>query len=66
MINSAKTYGMMISRSLTAWPVFPDLFVGGGIVKMVGELKILGIVLGSKLTFESHVRSVAATDLWKF
>ena len=28
---------------------------------MVGELKILGVVIDSKLTFESHVRSVAAS-----
>ena len=61
LINSAKTYGMMISRSRTAWPTFPDLFFGGNIVKMVGELKILGAVLDSKLTFESHVRSVVAS-----
>ena len=45
LINSAKTYGMMTSRSRTAWPMFPDLFVGGRIVKMVDELKILGAVL---------------------
>ena len=31
--------------------MFPDIFVGGSIVKMVGELKILGVVLDSKLTF---------------
>ena len=41
--------------------MFPDLFVGGSIVKMLGELTILGIVLDSNVTFESHVRSVAAS-----
>ena len=61
LINLAKNYCIMISISLTAWPTFPDLLVGGSIVKMVGELKILGVVIDSKLTFESHVRSVAAT-----
>ena len=45
LINSAKTDGMMISRSQTEWPTFPDLFVGGSIVKMVGELKILVVVI---------------------
>ena len=44
LIISAKTYSMMISRSRTAWPTFPDLFVGGCIVQMVGGLKILGVV----------------------
>ena len=29
------------------------------IVKMVGELKILGLVIDSKMTFQSHVRIVA-------
>ena len=47
LINSAKTYGRMISRSRNAWPTFPDLFVGSTIVKMVGELKILGVVMDS-------------------
>ena len=61
LVNVAKTYGMMISRSQTAWPMFPDLFIVGNIVKMVGELKILVVVLDSKLTFESHVRFVAAS-----
>ena len=42
--------------------MFPDLFVGGSIVKMVGELKILGVAMDSKLTFESHVRSEAASE----
>ena len=41
--------------------MFPDLFVGGRIVKKVGELKILGVVIYSQLSFESHVRSVAAS-----
>ena len=41
--------------------MFPDLFIGGNIVKMVGELKILVVVLDSKLTFEGHVRFVAAS-----
>ena len=53
LINASKTYAMMISRWQTAWPMFPDLFVGGSIVKMVYELKILGVVSNSKLTFES-------------
>ena len=61
LINSAKTYGKMISRSRTALSMFPELFVGGSIVKMVEELKIFDVVLDFKPTFESHVRSVAAS-----
>ena len=30
LINTAKTYGMMISRSLTSWPMFPDSFFWWG------------------------------------
>ena len=45
LMNSAKTYGKMISRSQTAWPTFSDLFIGGRFIKMVGELKILGVIL---------------------
>ena len=61
LFNSAKTYGKMISTPRTVWPMFPDLFVGGSIVEMVGELKILGFVIDSKLNFGSHVRPVAAS-----
>ena len=61
LINSAKINGMMFSRLGTAWPTFPDLFVGSIIVKMVSELKILGVVIDSKQTFVSHARSVAAS-----
>ena len=45
LINSAKTYGMRISRSRTAWPTFPTFFIGCSIVKVVDELKILGVVM---------------------
>ena len=61
LINSSKTYGMVISRSRTLVPSFPDFVIGGNVVKMVNQLKILGVVVDSKLLFESHVRSVAAS-----
>ena len=61
LVNFVKTYGMMISRSRTAWPTFLDLFVSGCIAKIVRELEILGNLIDSKLTFESHVRSVVAS-----
>ena len=44
LVNPSKTRGMLISRSRTVVPLFPDLVV----VEMVSELKILGVILDSK------------------
>ena len=41
--------------------MFPDLVIDGSVVVMVSELKILGLILDSKLTFEKQVRAIAAT-----
>ena len=35
--------------------------IDGSVVEMVSELKILGVILDSKLTFEKQVRAIAAT-----
>ena len=52
---------MLISRSRTVEPFFPDLVVDGTVVEMVSELKILGVILNSKLAFEKQVRAIAAS-----
>ena len=52
---------MLISRSRTVEPLFPNLVIDGSVVEMVSELKILGVILDSKLTFEKQVREIAAT-----
>ena len=59
LVNLSKTRGMLISR--TVEPLFPDLVIDGSVVEMVSELKILGVILDSKLTFEKHVRAIAAS-----
>ena len=59
LVNPNKTRGMLISR--TVEPLFPDLVIDGSVVEMVSELKILGVILDSKLTFEKQVRAIAAT-----
>ena len=41
--------------------MFPDLLIDGSVVEMVSELKILGVILDSKLTFEKQVRAIAAS-----
>ena len=59
-VNPSKTKGMIVSRSCTMLPSFSDLVLNGTVVEMVDELKILGVLLDRKLTFESQVRSLAA------
>ena len=44
-------------------PLFPDLVVVSTVVEMVPELKILGVILDSKLAFEKQVRAIAASAL---
>ena len=61
MVNPSKTRGMLISSSRTVEPLFPDLVIDGSVVEMILELKILGVILDSKLTFEKQVRVIAAS-----
>ena len=60
-VNPSKTRKKVISRSRTVEPLFPDLVVNDTVVEMVSELKILGVILDSKLTFEKQVRAIAAS-----
>ena len=46
---------------LTYVPLFPDLLIDGSVVEMVSELKILGVIIDSKLSFEKQVRAIAAS-----
>ena len=61
LFNPSKTRGMLISRSRTVEPLFPDLLIDGSVVEMVSELKILGVIIDSKLSFEKQVRAIAAS-----
>ena len=63
LVNPSKTRGMLISRSRTVEPLFPDLVIDGSVVETVSELKILGVILDSKLIFEKQVRAIAASAL---
>ena len=65
LVNPSKTRGMLISRSRTVELLFPDL-IDGSVVEMVSELKILGVILDSKLTFEKQVRAIAASASMRF
>ena len=61
LVNPSKTRGMLISRSRTVEPLFPDLLIDDFVVEMVSELKIFGVILNSKLKFEKQVRATAAS-----
>ena len=61
LVNPSKTREMLISRSRTIEPLFPDLVMDGSVVEMVSELKILGVILDSKLTYEKQARAIAAS-----
>ena len=65
LVNPSKTRGMLNSLSRTVEPLFPDLVIEGSVVEMVSELKILGVILDSKLTFQKQVRAIAATASMK-
>ena len=59
--KSNQDKGDAYSCSLTVEHLFPDLVVDGTVVEMVSVLKILGVILDSKLAFEKQVRAIAAT-----
>ena len=58
LVNPSKTKGMVISRSCTVVLLFPELVIDGNGVEMFSELKILGVILDSKLTFKKQVRAL--------
>ena len=61
LVNPSKTRGMLNFCSRAVEPLFPDLVIDGSVVELVSNLKILGVILDSKLTFEKQVRAIAVT-----
>ena len=51
LLNPMITKALVISRSRTLAPIFPNLVLGGTVVERVTELKVLGVVLDTKLSF---------------
>ena len=49
---------LMISRSRPVLPTFCETFANDCLIRMVDQLSILDLIKDSKLTFESHIRSV--------
>ena len=58
-LNVGKTKTMVVSRSRSLNPPSPALSVNGVVLKDLAYLEILGLTFDSKLTFETHLRSVA-------
>ena len=61
ILNSKKTQSLIISRSRTLDPPHPVLIISDTRLTTNSSIKILGVTLDSKLTFEQHIRSVSAS-----
>ena len=59
-LNLKKCKSLIVSRSISTFAVHPPLIADGIVIDEVKDLKLLGIVLDSKLTFEKYVRSLSA------
>ena len=59
-LNPKKKKTMMVSRSHTIAPDYGDLSLGDEEFDEVKSLRILGVTLDSKLTFESHLLDVSS------
>ena len=57
-LNASKTKTMIVSRSSTMYPQSPPLTIGGTVLPESDDL-ILGVTFDSKMTFETHLRSVS-------
>ena len=58
-LNASKTKTMIVSRCRTMHPLSPPLTINGTVLKESGDIVILGVTSDSKLTFETHFRSVS-------
>ena len=60
-LNPSKTRSIIVSRSRAHDPPHPPLFLCGSPLKISCSLKLLGVLIDGKLTFEKHLRSVASS-----
>ena len=60
-LNSNKTHSITISRSRILNPLHPCLYILGEPIEEVDNLRLLGVILDSKLTFEKHIRSLSSS-----
>ena len=60
-LNPKKSNSILVSRSRTLFPPHPDLYINDQVIAQTDSLKLLGVLFDSKLTFESHLRSIASS-----
>ena len=58
-LNTNKTHSIIISRSGTALPQHPLLSFCGVDLETSTFLKLLGVILDNKLSFEMYIRKIA-------
>ena len=59
-LNPTKSKSTIFSRSRTIFPEHPELCINDTAIENVTDLRLLGVLFDSKLTFESHVRNVTS------
>ena len=59
-LNPIKTKSAIFTRSRTMLPEHPDINLGDSTIENVTNLKLLGVLFDSKMTFELHVRAIAS------
>ncbi len=59
-LSPKKTQAIYFSRSRTMNPVHPPLVLGGQILSIGDTMKILGVTLDAKLTFETHINNITS------
>ena len=60
-LNPSKTSTIIVSRSRTLHPPHPPLQLCGSFLEVSRSIRLLGVVIDDKLTFEDHIRSTAGS-----
>ena len=59
-LNPKNTKSIVVSRSGTYAPDYCDITLSGADLEDGKSLRILGVILDSKLTFETHLREIVS------
>ena len=60
-LNPTKSQSITVSRSRTIIPPHSTLFMDGSPLSISKSIKLLGVTLDNKLTFEEHLRTVSTS-----
>ena len=60
-LNPRKTQSIIFSRSRTLHPNHPPLSLCGSSIPVSDSIKLLGVTLDDKLTFERHIRQLSSS-----